>query len=374
MTFEQIQPGDPAPKFRQATATTPEFAFDTLGGRYVLLCFFGSAADPQSRAALAAMAGLSDLFDDENACFFGVTVDPADPATGRVEPRIPGYRYFHDFDLAVSRLYGAAEQGASPPAGGEGLRMRRKWVLVDPMLRVREVVDFASDGSDITRITAIMRALPPPHRHAGFEVPAPILVLPHVFEPALCDHLVALYRADGGEESGFVRQVDGKTVGVNDRAHKSRRDHILQDSALINGLRSRFLRRVVPEIAKVHQFHVTRMERFIVSCYAADEGGHFRPHRDNTTSGTAHRRFAVSVNLNDDFEGGEVSFPEYGPRGYKAPKGGAVVFSCSLLHAVSRVTAGERFAFLPFLYDDAAAEIRKQNNKFLDESIGSYQG
>jgi predicted 2-oxoglutarate/Fe(II)-dependent dioxygenase YbiX len=115
------------------------------------------------------------------------------------------------------------------------------------------------------------------------------------------------------------------------------------------------------------------MERYIVSCYAAEDGGHFRAHRDNTTSGTAHRRFAVSINLNGDFEGGEVSFPEYGPRSYKAPAGGAMVFSCPLLHAVSRVTQGRRFAFLPFLYDEEAAKIREANNAHLGEGVGAYK-
>ncbi|HEX2725725.1 MAG TPA: 2OG-Fe(II) oxygenase, partial [Beijerinckiaceae bacterium] len=126
-------------------------------------------------------------------------------------------------------------------------------------------------------------------------------------------------------------------------------------------------------IQKVHHFKATRMERYIVSCYAAEDGGHFRPHRDNTTKATAHRRFAVSINLNNDFEGGEVGFPEYGPRSYKAPVGGAVVFSTPLLHAVSPVTKGRRYAFLPFLYDDAAARIREANNAFLGEGIGAYK-
>jgi len=112
------------------------------------------------------------------------------------------------------------------------------------------------------------------------------------------------------------------------------------------------------------------MERYIISCYAAEDGGHFRAHRDNTTAGTAHRRFAVSINLNSEFEGGEVSFPEYGPRGFKPPPGGAVVFSCSLLHAVSRVTSGRRYAFLPFLYDDAAAKIREANAATLENGSG----
>jgi predicted 2-oxoglutarate/Fe(II)-dependent dioxygenase YbiX len=115
------------------------------------------------------------------------------------------------------------------------------------------------------------------------------------------------------------------------------------------------------------------MERYIVSCYAAEDAAHFRAHRDNTTKGTAHRRFAVSINLNDDFDGGEVSFPEYGPRSFKPPPGGAVVFSCSLLHAVSQVTRGRRFAFLPFLYDEEAAKLREQNNQFLGEGVGAYK-
>ncbi|MBW8879886.1 MAG: 2OG-Fe(II) oxygenase, partial [Asticcacaulis sp.] len=91
------------------------------------------------------------------------------------------------------------------------------------------------------------------------------------------------------------------------------------------------------------------------------------------TKGTAHRRFAVSINLNNDFEGGELSFPEYGPRGFKPPVGGAVVFACALLHAVSPVTRGRRYAFLPFLYDDAAAAIREANNGFLDASMEPYR-
>ncbi|WP_259670844.1 2OG-Fe(II) oxygenase [Rhizobium lentis] len=169
-----------------------------------------------------------------------------------------------------------------------------------------------------------------------------------------------------------MREVDGKTVEVKDHGYKRRKDYDIQEKDIIAETQGRFIRRIVPEIQKVHQFTVTRMERYIVACYAAEDKAHFRPHRDNTTKGTAHRRFAVSVNLNDDFDGGEVSFPEYGSRSFKAPSGGAVIFSCSLLHAVSTVTRGRRYAFLPFLYDDAAAKIREANNAFLAEGVGSY--
>jgi predicted 2-oxoglutarate/Fe(II)-dependent dioxygenase YbiX len=170
-----------------------------------------------------------------------------------------------------------------------------------------------------------------------------------------------------------MREVAGKTVEIMDDRHKVRRDVLLEDPALIKQTQLRIHRRVVPEIGKVHQFRVTRMERYLVACYAAEERGHFRAHRDNTTRGTAHRRFAVSINLNDAFEGGEIGFPEYGARSFKLPTGTACVFSCSLLHQVSPVTAGRRYAFLPFLYDDAAAKLREANNEYLGEGVGAYR-
>ena len=73
------------------------------------------------------------------------------------------------------------------------------------------------------------------------------------------------------------------------------------------------------------------------------------------------------------FEGGTLSFPEYSTHQYKIPAGGAVVFSCNLLHKVVPITRGERFAYLPFLYDDAAAKVREENARHLDEKVGGYR-
>ena len=116
------------------------------------------------------------------------------------------------------------------------------------------------------------------------------------------------------------------------------------------------------------------MERLLVGCYEAEMGGHFRAHRDNTTKGTAHRRFAVTINLNaDDYEGGDLCFPEFGPRTYRAPTGGAIVFSCALLHQAMPVTRGRRFAFLPFLYDEETALLRERNAGFLEGEAPNYR-
>jgi predicted 2-oxoglutarate/Fe(II)-dependent dioxygenase YbiX len=151
-------------------------------------------------------------------------------------------------------------------------------------------------------------------------------------------------------------EVDGRTIMTRDGLFKSRRDHHIQHESTRVAMRERIERRLVPEIWKAFQFSATRVERYIVACYDAADGGHFQAHRDNTTPGTAHRRFAVTINLNDDYDGGDLRFPEFGPRRYCGPVGAATVFSCALLHEVTPVTRGVRYATLPFLYDEAAIE------------------
>ncbi|MBM6593522.1 2OG-Fe(II) oxygenase [Microvirga pudoricolor] len=368
--YRSLQAGDPAPWFHQACTSNPNFAFDTVAGRYIVLCFYGTASDEPGRAALEAIqAGQGSLFDDDKLALFGISFDPADQSEGRAREMLPGIRHFWDFDGKVGQLYGALPQGQESGS----VAARRFWMVLNPTLRVRAVFPFREDGSDRDEVMAYLRALPPIDRFAGFEIQAPILIVPDVFEEGFRKHLIGLYEEHGGTESGYMREVDGKTVAVHNPNHKRRKDYTITDPNLIRQVQNRVIRRINTEIEKVHCFKPTRMERYIVSCYAAEDGGHFRAHRDNTTKGTAHRRFAVSINLNAEFEGGEVGFPEYGPRTYKAPAGGAVVFSCSLLHSVSKVTEGRRYAFLPFIYDDEAARIREANNAYLGEGVGGYR-
>ncbi len=89
-------------------------------------------------------------------------------------------------------------------------------------------------------------------------------------------------------------------------------------------------------------------------------GGFFSTHRDNLSPATAHRRFALTLNLNEGYEGGFLRFSEYGPHLYRPGTGGAIVFSASLLHEVLEVTTGERFVLLSFLYGEESARISRR--------------
>jgi peroxiredoxin len=363
MTYKLLTAGDTAPTFTQKSLTNPNYAFDTVGGRYILLGFFGSTGDDEGQAMWQRVQALRPLFNDDFLVFFGVTCDNRDEK--KLTQMLPGIRHFLDFDGMISKLYG------SIPVN-ENVNFKRQWVLLDPMMRVHSQC-FNDNPARVAAFFDSLKSLPALDTQVGFEIMAPVLVLPRVFEPEMCKNLMRLYQRHGGETSGFMRQVDGKTVGVHDLSHKSRTDYTLEDEDLKKQLQRRVQARIVPQIEKAYQYKVTRMERYLVACYDHETGGHFRAHRDNTTSGTAHRRFAVSINLNDEFEGGEVGFAEYGSRTFKPPVGGAVVFSCSLLHHVTKVKSGKRFAFLPFLYDEAAAKLREENNAFMADDLQKYK-
>ena len=353
--------GEPAPWFHCRTTQNPTFAFDTVAGRFVVLCFFGSAADAASKEVLAGIAAQRVRFDDQNLCFFGVSNDAEDERLARVSDLLPGVRYFWDTEGAVSGLYGAVV-----PKGA----YRRITYVLDPRLRVLAALPFDPDpASHLSRLFDVLDRLPQIGRPVAAAAHAPVLVVPRVFEPPLCRRLIDAFEARGGRDSGFMRDVGGRTLLIVDHGHKRRRDQAIEDAELRRICMIAVHDRLVPEIQKAFQFRATRMERYIVACYDAADNGHFRAHRDNTTKGTAHRRFAVSLFLNTgEYEGGFLSFPEFGRQLYTAPVGGAVVFGCSLLHEATPVTRGRRYMFLPFLYDDAAARIRAENRRYLEDS------
>ncbi len=353
--------GEPAPWFcAPVLSGTDRYMFDTVGGRPVLMLFFISAGDEASAAALRQVQAKRALFDDQAACFFGITVDPDDARQERIRTQIPGIRFVLDYDRAVSRAFGAA-------ADADGNVFRRHWLLLDRTLRATAVFPLNQGEAALAAFQQLAASAP----EADW---APVAMVPNVLEPQLCRRLIDLYEAGGAEDSGFMRDVGGKTRLLLDPGMKVRRDLAITDPQLMRQLDTRIIARLKPMVHRAFQFDATRIERRIVGCYEAESGGHFRAHRDNTTRGTAHRRFAVTINLNTgEYDGGDLWFPEFGPRTYRAPAGGAIVFSCSLLHQAMPVTRGRRFAYLPFLYDDEAAKVRERNAHFVEGEGAKYK-
>lgn len=344
-----VQRGDSAFLLNQGRH---RLAFDPFPGRVIALAFLSSIADPAAQSALTALSAKRRLVDEDKAAFFAVVPESESEAESGLKLRFPSILFLSDGD-ETARAFG----------------VERCLIILDPMLRVIDVAPL----DEMDRALAHLGDQPEPSGALEPSLPAPILVLPHVFEPELCAHLIACFERGGGAESGFMQDQGGRGIENFDADWKRRRDFHLTDQRLIANLRARVGRRICPEIKKAFQMRLTRIERDLVARYDSETGGHFGPHRDDTGISVAHRRFAVSINLNADFDGGEIAFPEYSPRSFKAAPGAAVVFSASILHQVSRVTRGRRYVFLTFLFDEEAEQVRQANLRATQEAQRQLQ-
>jgi cephalosporin hydroxylase/predicted 2-oxoglutarate/Fe(II)-dependent dioxygenase YbiX/peroxiredoxin len=352
----EVRLGDPVPWFGAPMPGGGSFNLQVAAGRWIVLAFLG-------RADAAADGALDDLFrdvafDEDHVVFCGIVTAPPTALDAFAKWTREAVSFVADPDGTISRLFGAADQP-------------RLFVL-DPMLRAIANIPGDATGGHIKAARELIKSLPDVDSSAGVPLTAPVLTVPRVLDFPLCETLIRVFDEVGGEDSGFLLDVEGRTTRLIDHRLKRRKDLVVVHPVLREAMRSQVVRRLVPAIERFFQYKVTRLDRYIVSCYDSVVGGHFHRHRDNDNVGAQHRRFAVTINLNKDYEGGDLIFPEFGRRSYRAPMGGAVVFSCGALHQVTPVTAGRRYAFVAFLYGEEDAALREANNARLHGDAAHY--
>ncbi len=230
---------------------------------------------------------------------------------------------------------------------GQGMGMRQRVIVLDPNQRVAATFDTrvllataeaiggladsvrADGGADLLLKTAM----------------APVLVLPRVFEPDFCTQLIRLWGKGDHTDSG----VSSRYGNVDMAKLKRTEDYMIVEPMMQKAVSDRLAYRIGPELTKVFAFdREFTFDAHVVLSYSAEGEHFFAAHRDNGAPTTADRAFAVSLNLNDDFEGGELVFPEYAGVRVSPPAGAAAVFSCGLLHKVGPVTRGRRYVLTTF--------------------------
>jgi len=219
--------------------------------------------------------------------------------------------------------------------------------------RNQRIAGLFGGVDDLGAAVALCRRLTDENPPGSATSHAPVLQVPGIFEPELCLRLIDVWQRGDKRANEVTRGTPGRAdyAARSDGLVKRRTDVLIPEDSNPTNLtvRDRLLARVVPEVAKVFQFRVRSYEVARIGCYDAGDGGYFRPHRDDAGDPARPRRFALTINLNDEFEGGGLCFPEYGRRFYRPPAGGGVVFSCNLLHEAQPVTRGQRFGLFTFL-------------------------
>jgi predicted 2-oxoglutarate/Fe(II)-dependent dioxygenase YbiX/peroxiredoxin len=343
--------GDPVPWFGLPVVSGGSFDLQASAGRWVVLSFLGSLADPRAIEEVAELIHLSASSSDDHlviGCVFTGHPSQTDHLTAISTSTLS---FLADHDGSVSRSFGAGDMPRT--------------VILDPMLRAIADIAWDHPQGHANMVRAVLQGLPPIDDSAGVPMFAPALMVPRVFSFGICDFLTQFYEMQGAVDSGFQFDVDGKTVTLSDWRLKRRSDVAVGVDEVRDLIRDHVVRRLIGPIERYFQFKATRMDRYVVACYDSAVSAHFHRHRDNINAGAQHRRFALSINLNNDFEGGDLVFPEFGRKAYRPSEGGALVFSCGALHQVTPVTKGKRYAFLAFLYGEEDVAKREANNERL---------
>ena len=297
-------------------------------GRPVLVLFCGDEGEDLLRRLARQQAVMDEAGLDI------VLIAPAPVQANALRCRESGIRFpvLADPEGTVFRSCLAAAGCEAGPLG----------YLIDANQRIITVLDAEVDLSDVERLLS-MAEQP--------EIPPPVLFVPRVIGPELRNELIGLWRMQN-EEIGYSL-ADGDD---RDREAKSSRDHVVRDPLMNSRLVDLVTGRIRPELERAFGLREELdFEVFVILGYHSDRQDFFGPHRDNDAVRMGHRRIAISINLNDDYEGGELQFPEYSLRGYRFPAGMAAVFGCGLLHQALPPTTGERFVLTTFLCDPEQA-------------------
>jgi predicted 2-oxoglutarate/Fe(II)-dependent dioxygenase YbiX len=332
--------GDPLPWMRIRLHPQGEVNLEQFGGLRTALLFLGTAADPRVQAVMTRLtAGFDDMRRQSRANDFAVVPVFADgnsiehPAVKAWLERAP---LILDTTLALHRAFGVVN----------GNTVRMAGFVTDPQLIVRQVIEFTTPDALAASAFATLRGLADSNEPGH----APVLLIPGVLTPEECAGLIAHYEASTPEGSGYMlKDADGKYRLVDDPNRKVRRDVVLEaNTPLFDSVMERLRRRVFLQIRRYYMFETMALERILLARYAAEEGGHFRKHRDFADIGS-HREFGLTLNLNDDFGGGHLAFPEFPGERHKPAAGTALIYSGAITHQVEPVTAGRRYCLLSFM-------------------------
>ena len=187
-------------------------------------------------------------------------------------------------------------------------------------------------------------------REQLIEAQAPVLFVPRVLPFEQCESLMEFYKG--------VNLFDPMT-------HVRKNIEVPPDIRV--ALEVHLFSRMPQQISKAFQFFFSYYGHLRLTC----QGAAIRaPHRYNENTRSEHWRFAMSLSLNDDYEGGAVRFPEYGDALYRPARGTAMISSCALLHAATPVTKGHRIALEAFFWTEKDSLKAQTNQVFPGYRIG----
>lgn len=173
------------------------------------------------------------------------------------------------------------------------------------------------------------------------------IISTQLYSPLYCRSLLEYARAsDGWTAASIFAEGRGAGDAAARPAYRSARSLAFDSrSSFGREFDEQVTRTVKPLVNRIWQSNLKTHKATHIVRYAP--GDFYVAHTD-TIPGDDYRYFSVVCYLNEDFEGGQTSFPvlDYS---VKPRTGAAVIFPATYLHRAEAVTAGEKFVVVTWL-------------------------
>ncbi len=349
-----IEPGGAPLLFKLTDDENRQFSLseDHISGGYLVVVLVPDLLDEKVRGEIEAFEKHAAAYEAANANIVVVTAQTSNRVNRKAKRELNfSFPVFADPTGYVFAAYGLHKIG--PAVKHSQMRS----VVITPYRQIRCYWDIEMTTDHAAKAAALITQALSPEEAAWTAPHAPVLVVPKVFSKQECVQLIGEFEKNDALQIATpppaAQPADFK-IPVYEYNRQDRVDHVIGDPKLLAFLDQRLQERVLSMVKKVFAFTVTRRENLTIARYAGPRSGVEIGHRDNVETAT-HRRFALSLSLNDNYEGGALVFREYGNRGYRLPRGSAIVFSSSLLHEVEEITKGVRYNILSHFFNDASA-------------------
>ncbi len=174
----------------------------------------------------------------------------------------------------------------------------------------------------------------------------PYIEIPNVLSNSLLREIIDYYYSNENSAT------------LHDTATKNR-THVHPNAELEKKIDEKLRKTAYYKMKDVFNFEVKYRELYKICCYDHSSNGRFHAHRD-TVPQYSHRVYGMSLLLNDDYEGGELEFPEYNVK-LKPKANSAIIFPGTYSHKVLPVLSGKRMTIISFLCKEI--EGKTKNNK-----------
>ena len=223
-----------------------------------------------------------------------------------------------------------------------------KAYIADPNRRIISITD--SNGLKQLKEFDLVDYLPKqPH--------IPYLLIENALDNDLLEKVIHFYNTKKSEGQVIAHQHSTKD-----------RLHVHPDAELEREIDHKISRSVLPELKKVFYFDAEYRETYKICSYDAETSGRFHAHRD-TPAPFQHRKYALSLFLNDDYEGGEFVLPEYGLK-VKPKANTAFIFPGISTHQVLPVTKGSRMTIISFFVNGSTKpQYKMKAHYYKDKKI-----